>query len=233
MSSFGITINEKHSFKDFKLTIKNKKIGIPKKKKIKESLPYMNGSYDFTALYGEPTYDDRELEYSFNVIGENKFDLNSKKMKILEWLTEKNTFDLFDDTLPEYYFKSTIEELDFNEQGNTGELNLKLSCYPFKICKKLEGNDVWDIFNFESDFAQINKFNIQYETKINLFNCSSINVVPTIVATSTFTIVKDNFEFKINPGITTDWRFYLNKGDNPLIINGVGEIEFKFRKEVL
>lgn len=233
MSSFGITINEKHSFKDFKLTIKNKKIGIPKKKKIKESLPYMNGSYDFTALYGEPTYDDRELEYSFNVIGENKFDLNSKKMKILEWLTEKNTFDLFDDTLPEYYFKSTIEELDFNEQGNTGELNLKLSCYPFKICKNLEGNDVWDIFNFESDFAQSNKFNIQYETKINLFNCSSINVVPTIVASSNFTIVKDNFEFKINPGITTDWRFYLNKGDNPLIINGVGEIEFKFRKEVL
>lgn len=63
----GITLHDKHSYRDFGAWLKSKTIGIPSTIKITETIPYMQGSYDFTELYGEQTYDDRELEYEFDL----------------------------------------------------------------------------------------------------------------------------------------------------------------------
>ena len=72
----GIIKSNKHSFKEFGLTIKSKKINTAKKKKITLTIPFMNGSYDFSELYGEQSYDDRDLEYTFNLEASDKVGLN-------------------------------------------------------------------------------------------------------------------------------------------------------------
>jgi hypothetical protein len=46
---YGITYNNKHSFNDLGLTVLNTRgIETPSKIKITETVPFMNGSYDFS-----------------------------------------------------------------------------------------------------------------------------------------------------------------------------------------
>ena len=48
---YGITYNNKHSFNDLGLTVLNTRvIETPSKIKITETVPFMNGSYDFSNL---------------------------------------------------------------------------------------------------------------------------------------------------------------------------------------
>ena len=78
----GIIKNNKHSYNDFGLKILSKNISNPKKRKIKETVPFMNGAYDFSLLYGEQTYDERELRYTFSLPKMDKVKLNILKINI-------------------------------------------------------------------------------------------------------------------------------------------------------
>lgn len=229
----GIKRNNKHSFNDFGLTIKSKKIGNPKKNKIKQEVPFMNGSYDFSLLYGEQTYSERQLDYTFNLNEKNKIALNIKKIKILEWLNDGGKQPLYDDTIPGFYFLAEVDECVFNEDGRNAELTVTFNAYPYKIAEKNEGNDIWDEFNFELDYAQDTKFTVAGEKTIELYNLGSSLITPTVKTTASFYVVKRGITYKFNKGVTTDWRFVLEKGINNIDIHGTGDIEFIFKREVL
>ena len=57
----GITLNNKHSYNDFGLRIISRDIDSPAKKKIKASVPFINGDYDFSLIYGDQVYENRTL----------------------------------------------------------------------------------------------------------------------------------------------------------------------------
>lgn len=229
----GIRKNNKHSFIDFGLTIKSKKIGNPQKHKIKEEIPFMNGSYDFSLIYGEQTYSERTLEYTFNLNARNKIEMNVKKIQVLEWLNDGGKQPLYDDTIPGFYFIAEVEDTDFSEEGKNGELTVTFSAYPYKIATRNEGNDIWDEFNFELDVAQDTKFTVKGEQSIELYNLGSSRITPTVKTTATLNITKNDITYKFNEGITTDWRFILEKGLNKMVVKGTGDIEFIFKREVL
>lgn len=229
----GITYKNKHSYKDFGLTIKSKDIIPPKKVKNKSTIPYMNGVYDFSELYGEQTYEERTLEYIFNLNCRSKIELNSKKISILDWLLNSFKINLNDDTIPGYFFLAECEEVNFKEDGINAEISVTFIAYPFKISNLQDGHDIWDEFNFELDIVQNTKFEINGVENINLYNNGAIGINPTIICSSSMEIIKRNITYKINPGQSKSWSFKLDKGLNELIIKGNGIIEFKWNKEVL
>lgn len=231
--SYGIIKGNKHSYRDFGLTIKSKKIGSPKKKKIKEEIPFMNGSYDYSLLYGEQTYSERSLEYTFNLNASNKIAMNVKKTQVLEWLNNGVKEALYDDAIPGFYFMAEVEDDDFSEDGKFGELTVKFTAYPFMIAKNYEGSDIWDDFNFELDYAQDTKFAVEGEKEIEIYNLGTNRATPTVKSNSNFDVIQGNITYKFTAGITTDWRFMFEKGLNKLTLKGTGTIEFIFRKEVL
>ena len=55
----GISYNGFHTQKDFGISIYSRDIDIAKKKVIKQDIPFMNGEYDFSELYGEDCYENR------------------------------------------------------------------------------------------------------------------------------------------------------------------------------
>lgn len=230
----GIYLNNKHSFKDFGLTIKSKEIEIPKKNKIKETIPFMNGSYDFSNLYGGPTYSERELKYVFNLKARNKIELNSKKIAITNWFMENSIKKtLFDDAIPGYYFLAECEDINTNESGNYIDLSVTFMAYPFKIGDSYEGNNLWDSFNFETDILQDRSYEVNGSSTIDLYNLSAIDIEPVIISSSQFEIVLDNKTYIVESGESKDYRFKLKKGNNQMTLKGTGTIEFRFRKEVL
>lgn len=230
---FGITYKGKHSYNDYGLTIKSKDINPPPKNKVKEKVPYMQGAYDFSNLYGDQTYNERTLNYVFNLICSSKLELNTKKIKILDWLLNSFKDNLKDDTIPGFYFFAECEDVSFKEDGRKAEITVKFVAYPFKISSNDEGNIPWDDFNFELDYMQETKFNILGSKSIEIYNLGAVKATPTIICSAAMDIIKNGITYKYNQGTTKDWRFTLDKGKNNLTIKGTGNIEFIFRREVL
>ena len=232
---YGITYNNKHSFNDLGLTVLNTRvIEAPSKIKITETIPFMNGSYDFSNLYGSNCYTERQLEYEFLIKACNSTELELKRMEIDQWLLSSNSkTPLIDDNLPGYYYKAECISAEFEDLINIGKLKATFTAYPFKIGESYEGNNLWDNFNFELDVLQDTKFTVNGISSVSIYNPSVIDVEPEIIASSQFEVTLDNKKYVVEAGTSKDYRFKLRKGNNNLTLKGNGTIEFKFRKEVL
>lgn len=234
MIGLGINFNGKHSYKDFGLHLKQKSIGEPIPNYITDSVPFMQGTYDFSELYGDITYSERVISYTFDIIDYTKQNMNGLKIAVLNWLKGSQKKILSDDSILGYYFLAQASDYEFSENGLIGTLTVKFNCYPFKMGSELEGERLWDSFNFEVDTAQITKFNINKFKKIALYNVSACKITPTIIADDTFLITKGTETYEIQKGTTKDYRFKLDEGMNILTISGSsGNISFEFRQEVL
>ena len=232
---YGITFNGRHSFNDMGYKIlSNREIKSPSKIKVKKSVPYMNGSYDFSNLHGGNCFTDRVLEYTFLLKATSNKNLEAVRMDCENWLMGTNEqTKLIDDNMNLYYYLAECESVKFEDMGLVGKLTATFNAYPFRLYGWVEGNDLWDRFNFELDVSQEVKFNIEGSKDIVLYNQGATHVKPTIIASSDMEIVKDDITYSIEKGKTNDWQFVLGVGENYLTVKGTGTIEFEFRKEVL
>lgn len=229
----GIIKGEKHSYNDLGLTVLDTTTEIKKKNKILVKIPFMNGSYDFSSLYGGQTYEEETRTYEFNIIARDKNDLEIKKIQVSDWLLDGEQAEIIDDLLPGYHRLAECVDLSFEEKQNYAKVIANFRTYPFKISDKYEGNDIWDDFNFELDVAQDVKFKVESFKNGVLINNGSNVVTPIVICDVPMKITIDNKTFNFPKGESKDYRFRLKKGENPFKIEGNGTVEFKFRKEVL
>ena len=229
----GIVKGGKRSYDDFGLTVRDTTTETKKKNKTLVKIPFMNGSYDFSSLYGGQTYEEEMRTYEFNLIAKDKYDLEIQKIKISDWLLDGEQVEIYDDLLVGYHRLAECVDLSFEESHNYAKVIANFRAYPFKIRDEYEGDDVWDTFNFESDVAQDVKFTVESFKREVLINNGSNVVTPVVVCSAPMTVTLNNKTFKFLKGESKDYRFRLKKGDNSLKIEGKGTIEFKFRKEVL
>lgn len=236
MTRFGITFDEKHSYKDFGLTVSERTIGYPRKIKVKERIPFSNQIYDFSGIYGEQEYEERTLTYVFNVKDYEKVNMQYQNIEIINWLMMPDKkVKLIDDHIIGYHFLAELEEKpDFEELRFHGRLTVNFTAYPFMIAELEEGNDIWDIFNFLLDYAQITEFDIEGSLNdVVLYNPGVTTIHPVIKATSPMRIIKEHMEYDVPPGNSKSMDFALSPGENDLKIIGNGTISFHFRKEVI
>jgi len=232
---YGFEINGKHSFKDFGLRIIDREFNPPNKVKIKQTVPFMNGSYDFSTLYGEQTYEERIIKYTLNLKYRNKFEYITKKIQITEWLMSGIQKELYDDLIPGYYFLAECENGPVFSEYHTGcEIEVVFIAYPFKMGISQEGTyQLWDTFCFATDYMQESVFDVVGTKDIQLYNVAATKIVPTIICSSNFSIIKAGITYNFSTGTTKNLKFKLEKGMNIMILNGTGNIEFVFRKQVL
>lgn len=131
----GITFNGRHSWLDFDLYIKTRDIGLPARKSIRQTVPYCNGSYDYSALAGVVAYEDRALKYTFDVTGDSPEELEEHKAAVCDWLISAQEAEIRDDVCPDWRFVGSCAELSWSpdENGLQGELGVHFACYPYKL----------------------------------------------------------------------------------------------------
>lgn len=236
----GITLHGKHSYKDFGAWLKSKTICVPSTIKITETVPYMQGVYDFTELYGEQTYDERTLEYEFDLVAKNKWSDPKKELRIrstefINWIKSSSKSELIDDDFPGFYFLAEVEDsIEIDDSDiYVFTIKVKFTAYGLMIKKDYEGQTEWDSFCFETDVMQQTRFGIKGAKEIILYNNGIRSLTPKIISDAEFILKKDYIEYKIGCGITKDYRFILAKGENKITIVGTGNIEFLFKIEVL
>lgn len=212
----GVEIKGIHTFRDLGFMISKRNISIPEPNKIKESVPYQNGEYDFSLLNGEMTYKNRILTYTFDVGELSTEEMEIEKRKIVNWASSVVNEKIYDDYLPEYYFMGSFDSSSWTEDFGQGEITIKFSVYPF-MYEKIE---------------TIKSFNIEGDLIINLTTESSHKIIPTIISTSNILITRDSDSIAIAPGTFKDVDFFLEP-ENHFVFSGTGTITFKFVNEVL
>lgn len=233
----GITFNGKHTVRDLDLTIKEKEIGNPEKEKVLIKVPFSDFEYDFSKLYGDQEFSTRELIYTFNVYDKqthSKEQMNRLKIRALNHFMESDELiPLYDDQIPSFHFLAEVrKEPSFKETRGLGTLTVVFTAYKFKIYNVAEGNDEWDIFDFEYSIAQHTKLSVKTIKEIVLINESIRSSSVEVVCESDFTITLNGTTFKLSKNSSSN-MFRLSKGINNLIVKGTGRIEFIWHKELI
>lgn len=215
MMKDGIKIDGLHSCRDFKLCIKARNVSMPTKKSIRETVPFMNGYYDFSALNGSPAWEDRPVEYVFDVIADSPEALDEYASRVLDWLCNAHDTDIFDDTMPNYHFHGSYESsaLSWDESGLGVEIAVTFICYPFKIA-----NDPITTRMTAGEYIVVNQ---------------GMDVAPIVRAEALTGIQIGNYVTSVAAGVETTLEIDLKRGENTVIITGDGTLEFAFYKEVM
>lgn len=230
--SEGFTRDEVHT-KEYNMWLVERSAPTPSEKRIIEDVPFMQGEYDFSMILGGRVYENRQLTYVFEMLERNYQSRKSIQTSLENWLMRSGHEPLYDDHAKDYYYIAKCESVEIADSYGGLTITVTFDAYPFKIGEYLEGNDIWDIFNFELDVAQITEFEINGTKTIMLYNAGSNMVSPKIKASNEFDITLDNKEYKISSGTTESSEFVLPLGENELTIKGYGTIEFLFYKELL
>lgn len=221
--------------KEYGMSLKERQAPTPEENTITEEVPFMQGSYDFSMLLGERVFKNRTLSYKFEVYQRNYQYRKVNEITIKNWLMKHGWGELYDDHDKGYYWWAKCTSVSVTDESNPGRLVIDITFegYPFMKSKLEEGNDIWDEFNFELDYAQPNEFNVNGSLDIKLMNCGSVGVVPTIICSSQMEIMKNNTSYTVPVGESRSESFRLEIGENEMTILGYGNIKFSFFKELL
>lgn len=207
-----LEINGLKSYDNFGLFISSRKISQPKKKTIKETIPFSNVVYDFSKMNGEIYWEERTLEYSFDIAEFTTEEMEEVKSKLLDWLLNVHDTDIYDPYIGDYHFHGSFDSDSWEEDFGGGILSVSFNVYPYKI----SNHDTIQTINGTKS--------------LTIYNNSSHRIAPTITCDGEFTITYNNASFTIGGG-TYQGNFYLEVGNNKLDIVGNGELKFTYKEE--
>jgi hypothetical protein len=130
-----LIIGDKASLDDFAASVASRKIKLPKKKSIKETVPFSNVTHDFSAIDGETYWEERELEYIFEITADDPEELEELKGKFAAWVMGVMGQELHDPHIPDYHFLATYDDMDPEDDEGLDKctLTVKFTAYPYKI----------------------------------------------------------------------------------------------------
>lgn len=192
-----LIIGEKASLDDFDASVAERHIGEPTKKEIKDTVPFSNVTYDFSKINGELYWNERELDYEFEIIADTPEELERKKTAFKNWVMNVMEEKLYDPYIPDYHFLATFKDIDPTDDESLEKTTIavKFTAYPYQIANE----------------PKLYEFTIpaKSELKINLINGGIHRVTPTITldASLIFKIVE---ETRFADYLKTGGYWYLN-----------------------
>jgi phage-related protein len=235
-----VDITEKIEFGTFdsknrKMYLISRTAPTPAKNDISESVPFMNGVYDFSRILGEDSYQNRPLTYVFHVYEGDKSNRKHNQTVIENELMRLGITEIHDTYDPNYYYLGKCVSVSTDDDHRYGRLiiTIEFDCYPFKVANEPEGNDIWDIFNFDLDYAQDTEYEVNGSRSITLYNAGIPSVVPEITVDGEITVSNGQRQTTITNGTFKNESFRLMPGENTLTLDGQGTISFYFYKELI
>ncbi|TDM24309.1 hypothetical protein [Macrococcoides canis] len=109
----GFTIYDKHS-SELSLEVYDYTFPTPQMREIKETIPFMDGEYDFSFLYGEPTYNERIITMDSRCYI-NDYEKRTKHINYLkEWLIGKPKNKFISEFYPGLEFNMRCSSFEFD-----------------------------------------------------------------------------------------------------------------------
>lgn len=198
-----LTIGEKSSYDDYGASLSAREIGMPKKKTIKQTVPYSNATYDFSAINGELYWEERELKYVFEMTAQTPEELEEMKAAFADWVMNVMNEKIFDPFIPDYHFEGTFDDITFADEEDIEKttVTVKFTAYPYKIA------------NYAKEYTY-NTNSVNGAHTVYVENTSSHRVIPRIILSANSFIANDNTNYFLEAGEICDDRFMLERGTN-------------------
>lgn len=217
-----LVISGVKSFENFDASVKSRTISKPKKKSIRETVPFSNAVYDFSAINGEVYWEERDLEYVLEIVADTPAQLEEKKAALASWLMNVSEEVLEDPFIKDYHFIATFDDIkeDDEEDVEKTTVTVTFKAYPYMIANSPK------IFSF-SVVANT-------EVEVAIPNASSHRMTPTIDADVAVTVKMGNASYGVPAGTTTDDSFKLPVGTTTLTLLAAedGNMTFTLVEEV-
>lgn len=219
-----LIIEEKESLTDFDASVTESATNPPEKKSVKEKVPFSNIVYDFSAINGEVYWEERKLEYVFEITADSPQELEQKKTAFSSWVMSAQNAKIYDPYIEDYHFIATFDSIKFKDEEHKEKTTatVTFAAYPYKVANKPK------VFAFSVDASG--------EKTVTIFNESSHRMTPNIKTDIALNIATENASFSIPEGETKDDIFKLSVGANVLTIQNTsetaGNITISFYEEV-
>lgn len=221
-----VFIGSTGSYYEFDATVAERKDVKPKKKSIKETVPFSNVTHDFSAINGEVYWEERSLEYVFELMADTVEELEEKKQRFVSWIMNVFQEELHDPYIKGYHFIATFEDIDIDDsEVEKSTITVAFSAYPYML----------------SDEKRFFATGIgETETTLVVENNSSHRVTPTFKSDVDFTMKMGNSSFGIPAGETTDSKFMFAPGKTTIYLRAIpkegetvsGTLKIEFYEEV-
>lgn len=205
-----LVIDSKASYDDYGASVKTRTINNPVKKSIKETVPFSNVTYDFSAINGELYWEERELEYVFEITADTPEKLEEAKTRFCSWVMNVMNEELHDPFIENYHFTATFNDMNVEDDESVEKttLTVTFTAYPYKIADEPK--------LYTADIAVGNTVELVVE------NNSSHKIVPTIITDQSISVTLDNVTYNVAAGTTSDSVLKFNVGVNTLSIKNNG-----------
>lgn len=237
------------TYSTFGYRMSGRSFGCPKKKRIEVTVPYMNGSYDFSYLpisndprFAQSFYDNREISYTFDVPGYDTESIYNKCAELVNWFTEGAPRKFYDTAFPSMYLTGTVTNTEVVDKGMYGQVTVTITAYPFMRSRYSDGHDVWDTINFDLDILQETTITMDRGSgkTFVLYNTGCTNAFPHVWNSSKYVIELRNAGIicRFNPGRHNPGEFALHPGKNSITVQPVdwtepGSVVFDWEKEMI
>ena len=218
-----LIISDKASFDDFGASVASRTRKPPKKKSIKETVPFSNITHDFTAINGEIYWEDQQLEYVFEMIAPTPERLEEMKTAFSSWVMNIIKQELHDPIIPDCHYLATYEDMSFaDEEGmEKTTVSVVFSAYPYKI----------------ANYPKVYECSIpaRSEKQIPILNESSHRITPKITVDVPTHLWLGDVDYSMSAGTTEDEAFKLEQGLNFVTVFAFStpvNISISFHEEV-
>lgn len=217
----SVIIGKLDSSYDFDASMSEREISEPKKKSIKETVPFSNAVYDFTKINGEIYWEERQLTYVFEIIADSPEELEDKKRAFKQWVMNVHEEELHDPYIKDYHFIATFSEISCDDsEVEKSTITVVFTAYPYMI----------------SDAKKKYSFALTEELRERkVVNNSGHRIVPTFISNTGFTLQIGDESYVFASGETTYEPIKLESGDNLLYFqtaSGSGTVRVEFYEEV-
>lgn len=205
----------------------------PSEKEITESVPYMQGVYDFSQLNGgERYFDNREITYQVMLFEQDYPTRKYAEQEIKRQLMPLGIQPLYDSHDNGYHWLGKCKSVSVEDDEEKGTLacTVVFNCYPFAIYNYAEGYDDWDDVYFPNWFFQRTKYEVNGTRRVILFNVGDASQETEITINGNISVIGDFGSLNLSSGHYPTSQIFLNIGENRITLVGKGSIEFKFHR---
>lgn len=195
-----LIIGDKASYDDFFASVAQREIKQPKKKSIKETVPFSNKTYDFSAMNGEVYWEERELKYIFELMADTPEELEDMKRAFSSWLMNVQEEEIHDPFIPDYHFVGTYDDMSYADEEDVEKTTATVifKAYPYMIANVPK---VYEVSVPASD-----------EITVVVVNESSHPTTPIITSSSIVKLIIGNTTYEVEAGTTNDETLKLPMG---------------------
>lgn len=220
----SVVIGNKDSFYDYEASMKEREIGEPKKKSIKETVPFSNVVYDFTKINGEIYWEERPLTYVFEITADSPEFLEVKKQDFKAWVMNVHEENLYDPYIEHYHFVATFDDIKCDDSEiEKSTITVAFTAYPYmvanqkttKSCLVNASGDTDIDDDFQANIGGSTDTEYKYDSVVS--NLCDHRIKPTFFSIASCYLIHNGVTYEIpaNEEFSSD-DILLEVGDNEL-----------------